>query len=82
MPSSAIDNEPTRPTKRRKLGKQQSSIVPPSIIPTSRFEALLNGKESLECIYERQELYDRAWSHTEAQIQVRVAVQDEEYLAH
>ncbi|KAF8856979.1 hypothetical protein BDZ45DRAFT_691317 [Acephala macrosclerotiorum] len=68
-PSNIVDEAPTRPTKRRKLGKQKTSIDQPPNYTTSNFEALLNDKENLGYIQLRYELYERAWSHTEAQIQ-------------
>lgn len=72
VPAEVVDDRPTRPSKRRKVGKQKSSIEEQSSHLTPKFDALLKGKESLECIQRRYELYEQAWSQTEAQIQVRV----------
>ncbi|KAE8447607.1 hypothetical protein EG329_010578 [Mollisiaceae sp. DMI_Dod_QoI] len=69
VPSNIIGDEPTRPKKRRKLGRQESFIERPSSSSTPKFETLLDGNESLECIQLRYEIYEQAWSHTEAQIQ-------------
>ncbi|KUJ24048.1 uncharacterized protein LY89DRAFT_572219 [Mollisia scopiformis] len=69
IPSNAVANEPTRPSKRRKIGKQKSSDEQPGDPTTLEFDALLNGKETSEWIQRRHELYVRAWSHTESQIQ-------------
>jgi origin recognition complex subunit 3 len=41
-------------------------------VHTLKFETLLNGLESPECVALRQETFERAWSKTEAQIQVFV----------
>ncbi len=80
MPSGVVGGEPTRPKKRRKLGKQESFIEQPSSSSTPKFETLLDGNESLECIQFRYGLYEQAWSHTEAQIQVRIDMYNRDVL--
>jgi origin recognition complex subunit 3 len=74
-PVNAPDDASTRPAKRRKVGRAETSIsgIPPA--QTLHFEPLLNSLENPECVALRQETFERAWSKTDAQIQVCVLQQ-------
>ncbi|KAE9381721.1 origin recognition complex subunit [Stipitochalara longipes BDJ] len=67
-PANAPDDA-TRPAKRRKVANVQALI--PADVPAriSRFEPLLSGLESSECVALRQQTFEYAWSKTEAQVQ-------------
>ena len=69
-PAYASDDVSTRPAKRRKVARAQTVISGTGPAQTLKFEPLLNGLESPECVALRQQTFEHAWSRTDKQIQV------------
>jgi origin recognition complex subunit 3 len=74
-PANVPDDPSTRPAKRRKVGRALTSTSGTAPAQTLKFEPLLNGLENPEYVALRQETFERAWSKTDAQIQVCVLQQ-------
>jgi origin recognition complex subunit 3 len=70
-PAYASDDASTRPAKRRKVAKVQTVVSGTGPAQVLKFEPLLNGLESSECVALRQQTFEHAWSRTDKQIQVR-----------
>ena len=69
-PAYASVDASTQPSKRRKLARAQTVISGTGSAQTLKFEPLLNGLESPECVALRQQTFEHAWSRTDKQIQV------------
>ena len=69
-PAYASDDVSTRPAKRRKVARAKTVISGTGPAQTLKFEPLLNGLESPECVALRQQTFEHACSRTDQQIQV------------
>ncbi|KAI6716843.1 hypothetical protein JHW43_000576 [Diplocarpon mali] len=69
VPAKVLDEQSTRPTKRRKIAKTRPSICEPQAAQTVGFESLLEGFETLECIGFRKAQFERFWAATEERVQ-------------
>lgn len=70
---SADQDAPERPAKRRRVGGKSTSDAQRRLY-NIKFERLLNGLESDECVDLRQELFTRYWARAEEQILVNTFV--------
>ncbi|TVY17954.1 Origin recognition complex subunit 3 [Lachnellula arida] len=81
-PSGTNDDALERPTKRRKVARGRPSVLQPhESINSLVFEPLLGGLETVECVRERQDLFQKCWSETDARIQSILNEANEDTLA-
>lgn len=71
-PADSPDDVPAQSAKRRKVAKIQTNLYTQAPAHALKFEPLLSGLESPECVTLRQETFERVWSNTDAKIQVCV----------
>ncbi|TVY35860.1 Origin recognition complex subunit [Lachnellula subtilissima] len=81
-PSGTNDDALERPTKRRKVARGRPSVLQPhDSINSLVFEPLLGEIETLECVQQRQDLFEKCWSETDARIQSILNEANEDTLA-